>query len=116
MVKALNVEESPGVAVREPPPRRILERAVSFDGRSLFAASAVGSVQERRHALARELVGALVLIMAGMALDPVPANGVAGAAFSSRCHSSTFFTGFLSAVRQPFFFQPLIQLVMPPRR
>ena len=37
-------------------------------------------------------------------------------AFSSRCHSSTLRTGFLSAVRQPFFFQPLIQLVMPPRR
>jgi hypothetical protein len=27
-----------------------------------------------------------------------------------------FFTGFLSAVRQPFFFPPLIQPVMPPRR
>ena len=31
-------------------------------------------------------------------------------AASSRCHRSTFFTGFLSAVRQPLRFQPLIQL------
>ena len=31
-------------------------------------------------------------------------------AASSRCHRSTFLTGFLSAVRQPFFFQPWIQL------
>src|SRR5690554_3880313 len=34
-------------------------------------------------------------------------------ASSSACHSSRFFTGFLSAVRQPFFFQPFIQLCTP---
>jgi hypothetical protein len=34
-------------------------------------------------------------------------------ASSSRCHSSAFFTGFLSPVRQPFFFQRLIHCVMP---
>jgi hypothetical protein len=38
------------------------------------------------------------------------------AACSSLCHSSILRTDFLSAVRQPFFFQPLIQLVMPPRK
>src|SRR5690606_34670277 len=31
----------------------------------------------------------------------------------SACQSSRFFTGFLSAVRQPFFFQPCIQLCTP---
>ena len=40
-------------------------------------------------------------------------SDAARAAASRRCHSSTFFTGFLSAVRQPFFFQPWIHLVTP---
>src|SRR5689334_20981149 len=35
------------------------------------------------------------------------------AAASRRCHSSMFLTGFLSPVRQPFFFQPWIHLVAP---
>ncbi|MCY1310356.1 hypothetical protein D9M70_605370 [compost metagenome] len=34
-------------------------------------------------------------------------------ASSSACQSSAFFTGFLSAVFQPFFFQPWIHLEMP---
>src|SRR5690606_11789210 len=34
-------------------------------------------------------------------------------ASSSACQSSRFFTGFLSAVFQPFFFQPCIQLCTP---
>src|SRR5215217_7007252 len=34
-------------------------------------------------------------------------------AASSACQSSRFFTGFLSAVFQPFFFQPCIQLCTP---
>src|SRR5690606_34237780 len=34
-------------------------------------------------------------------------------ASSSACHSSTFLTGFLSAVLQPFRFQPCIQLWTP---
>src|SRR5439155_19329992 len=34
-------------------------------------------------------------------------------AASRRCHRSTFLTGFLSEVRQPFLFQLLIQPVMP---
>ena len=36
-----------------------------------------------------------------------------GCASTSACHSSAFFTGFLSAVFQPFFCQPKIHLVMP---
>jgi hypothetical protein len=35
------------------------------------------------------------------------------ASASSRCHRSTFFTGFLSAVFQPRVFQPWIHVVMP---
>ena len=45
----------------------------------------------------------------GVAFDPVPFDVVRFSAASSRCHSSTFLTGFLSAVLQPFFFQPWIQ-------
>ena len=37
------------------------------------------------------------------------------AASTSSCQSSAFFTGFLSAVRQPFLRQPWIQRVMPSR-
>ena len=65
---------------------------------------------ERRHAQRRELVGALVLRMAGMALHPVPVTLWRRLASSSACHSSAFLTGFLSAVFQPLRFQPSIQL------
>ena len=63
---------------------------------------------------ARQRVGAFVLGVAAMALHPDPVDLVRLArAASRRCHSSTFLTGFLSAVRQPFLFQPWIHLVTP---
>jgi hypothetical protein len=68
------------------------------------------------HALARELVNALVLVMTVMALDPVPAYVVALGGLSSLCHGSILRTDFLSAVRQPFRFQRPSAGEMPPRK
>ena len=65
--------------------------------------------------VAGELVGPLILRMAGMALHPVPFDLVRAAASSSSCHSSAFLTGLRSAVRQPLRRQPWIHLVMPSR-
>ena len=61
----------------------------------------LSSFQERLHAFARQFVGALVLACAGVAAHPVPVTSWRLRASSSRCHSSTFLTGFLSAVFQP---------------
>ena len=58
VVKALNVEDSPGVAV-ESTAAKLLDAALT-PSVVVLAASAVRR-QERRHALARQLVGALVL-------------------------------------------------------
>ena len=64
-----------------------------------------------------ELVGALVVGVAAVALDPAPGDSGGGAsACSSRCQRSWFLTGFLSAVRQPRAFQAGSQVVMPWRR
>ena len=68
------------------------------------------------HAAIGQRIGALVARVAGMALDPAPLDLVQRLrSASSRCHSSTFFTGFLSAVLQPAAFQPRIHSVMPLR-
>ena len=50
-------------------------------------------------------VGALVLGMAGMARTQSQSTSCGSIAASSRCHRSTFLTGFLSAVFQPLRFQ-----------
>ena len=60
-----------------------------------------------------ERVGALVARMAVVTLDPVPADLVPRASASSSRHRSAFFTGFRSAVFQPFLFQPWIHVSMP---
>src|SRR5581483_1938957 len=53
------------------------QRLASFGAAlALVAASLAAPGKERRHALAREFVGALVLVMAVMTFDPVPANVV----------------------------------------
>ncbi len=73
------------------------------------------------HALAGEGVGALVAGVAGVALDPAPLDLVvewpawpltqrhstswSASAASRRRHRSTFLTGFLAEVFQPFAFQ-----------
>ena len=62
VVKILNVEESPAVAEASTPAKPLI--------RSRLAAR----WQERRHALASELVSALVFVMAVMAPDPVPTH------------------------------------------
>ena len=80
-----------------------------------FHQRGAGLQSSHSDAFAGELVGAFVLDVAGVALDPVPATLCGFRAASRRCHRSTFLTGFLSAVRQPFFFQPWIHSVMPCR-
>ena len=67
------------------------------------------------HAFAREFVGALVAVGAGVALHPVPGDVVARGRRRGFCQRSTFFTGLRSEVFQPFRFQPAIQPVTPPR-
>ena len=50
--------------------------------------------------LVGEPIRALVAGHAGVALHPVPLDACRSISRSSACHRSTFFTGFLSAVRQ----------------
>ena len=71
VVKALNVEDKPGVNVSGAD--TILSSQLPRPAHRPIPRLAL----ERRHALARQFIGALVVIMAGMALDPVPADLVA---------------------------------------
>ena len=80
----------------DPPPRR---------GGTAISFRAVGVSRSRieHRRVAGELVGALVLGMAGYGPSPNAIRPGAGAAAStSSCHSSAFLTGFRSAVCQPF--------------
>ena len=64
VVKILNVEESPGIAVEH-----------SFqDLEKPLVPSRLAGEEEGSHALACELVGTLVLVMTVMAPDPVPVH------------------------------------------
>ena len=69
VVKALNIEDSPGVAVES--------TAAKLLATGLRLASFPTLAEERRHALAGKLVGALIVVMADMAFDPMPADFVA---------------------------------------
>ena len=107
VVKKLNVEDAPGKCDISGGDA-LLEQTLSA---SRFGFIAPLAPARAAITVARQFVGALVHGVAGVALDPVPAHVVcACSAASSRFHRSTFFTGFLSAVRQPLRFQPLIQL------
>ena len=72
-----------------------------------------GVCVDKGHAGPRQRVGALVHQIAGVALDPMPGDVVALRRLASRFHKSSFFTGFLPAVRQPLRFQLCIQEVTP---
>ncbi len=116
VVKVLNVEDLPPAA------RQIERRDVVLDDRPL--ARLVLNIRRLSRRLCAPVLNSAMPMRASSSarsFSACPACPLiqrqsmswTRRASSRRCHSSAFFTGFLSAVRQPFFFQPWIQAVMP---